>query len=76
MSSRVRLPTAIPLTRASWKAISSPSRVIRTSNSIMSAPMAIALVNASIVFSAAPAATPRCAATMTLLMLAVCPVCM
>jgi hypothetical protein len=39
----------------------------------MSAPTSIALVKAAMVFSAAPAATPRCAATMARVMPEVCP---
>jgi hypothetical protein len=73
MSSRVSPLTGAPPTAASWNAISSPSRVRRTSNSIMSAPTSMALVKAAMVFSAAPAATPRCAATMARIMQEVCP---
>ena len=73
MSSRVSPLTGAPPRGASWNAISSPSRVLRTSNSIMSAPTSMALVKAAMVFSAAPAATPRCAATMARIMQEVCP---
>jgi hypothetical protein len=73
MSSRVSSLTGAPPASALWKAISSPSRVLRTSHSIMSAPTSIALVKAAMVFSAAPDATPRWAAIIARIMPKVCP---